>query len=197
MSTSLSPTNIKENNPRPHRQGCYGQHRDTEPSRAQTTRSGGSKIHTGFPNGDLVVRIELGPDRFSSIEGGYDDLIAQIRAVEMQQRFIIAVTIGEGGHSFIQPRIHHDDLGIRYGMALIIANRTVYRKAVIGLMRRKTLRGYEDEQNQPCASSPCPSTDRPPIIPQNLGYASRLKYGRNRSRIEIIPTTFPSWVTAR
>jgi hypothetical protein len=55
----------------------------------------------------------------------------------MQQRFIIAVTIGEGGHSFIQSRIHHNDLGIRYGMALIIVNRTVYRKAVIGFMGRE------------------------------------------------------------
>lgn len=95
-----------------------------------------SKIHTGFPNGDLVVRIELGLDRFSSINGRYDNLIAQIGIVEMQQRFIIAVTIGEGRHAFIQSRIHHDDLGIRYGMSLIIANRTVYRKAVIVLMGR-------------------------------------------------------------
>ena len=103
-------------------------------------RSRRSKIDTGFPNGDLVVRIELGPDRLPSIEGRYDDLVAQISTVEMQQRFIIAVVIGEGGHSFIQSRIHHDDLGIRYGMTLIIVNRTVYRKAVIGLMRCKGLR---------------------------------------------------------
>jgi len=136
MPTSFAPTKINENDTRTHRQGHSGQHRGSEPPGCRMVGSRRSKIHTGFPNGDLVVRIELRPDRFPSIEGRYDDLIAQIGIVEMQQRFIIAVTIGEGRHSFIQSRIHHDDLGIRYGMALFIVNRPINRKAVVGLMRR-------------------------------------------------------------
>ena len=114
-----------------------GQHRQPAFPKSRTAGSRCSKIDTALPNGDLVVRVEHGPDRFTLIQGGYNNLITQIGIVEMQQRFKIAVPIGEDRHSFIQPGIDHDDLGIRYGAAAIIVNRSVNRKTVVDLMCRK------------------------------------------------------------
>jgi len=57
--------------------------------------------------------------------------------MKVQQRFELAVPVGKGRHSFIEPRVHYDHPGIGHRISLVIPNRALDDEPVVGFMGRQ------------------------------------------------------------
>jgi len=95
------------------------------------------KIDGDLPFGVDVLCIELGGGLLFLVKRRYNDTVAAIVVVKMEDRFVIATVIGKPGGAITDFRILDDHLRIRDRLASLVADMPLNHEPMIDLMHRR------------------------------------------------------------